>query len=254
MGLVENTELGVTWFWQIEHNGTWHWELANTQDKAVYAYVGGPDELHGHAWKNLQPGETYTTVPAAVGCVRGGFDQAVDALTRYRRTACLRPRADTHNLPVIYNDYMNSLEGDPTTAKELPLIEAAAAAGCEYFVIDAGWYAELNEDWWGSVGAWQPSKSRFPGGLQEVLDRIRAKGMVPGLWLEPEVIGIHSPLEEQARCMVLPTTWQTGNRPLALPPRSPQPGSACLSERSCGPHGWRIQSRIHQDGLQRRWP
>jgi alpha-galactosidase len=197
IGMVENTELGVAWFWQVEHNGTWHWELANTQDKAVYAYVGGPDELHGHAWKNLKPGETYTTVPAAVGCVRGGFDEAVDALTRYRRTACLRPRADTHNLPVIFNDYMNSLEGDPTTAKELPLIEAAAAAGCEYFVIDAGWYAELNEDWWGSVGAWQPSKSRFPGGLQEVLDRIRAKGMVPGLWLEPEVIGIHSPLKNK---------------------------------------------------------
>jgi len=197
MGVVENSELGVTWFWQIEHNGTWHWELANTQDKTVYAYVGGPDELHGHAWKNLKPGETYVTVPAAIGCVRGGFEEAVDALTRYRRTACLRPRLDTHKLPVIFNDYMNCLEGDPTTAKELPLIEAAAEAGCEYFVIDAGWYAELSEDWWGSVGAWQPSKTRFPGGLQDVLDRIRAKGMVPGLWLEPEVIGINSPLKNK---------------------------------------------------------
>jgi alpha-galactosidase len=195
MGVIENTELGVTWFWQIEHNGTWHWELANTGDKAVYAYIGGPDEVHGHAWKNLKPGESYTTVPAAVGCVRGGFEQAIDALTQYRRTACLRPRTDTRRLPVIFNDYMNCLEGDPTTAKELPLIDAAAAAGCEYFVIDAGWYAELSEDWWGSVGAWQPSKTRWPGGLQQVLDRIRAKDMVPGLWLEPEVIGINSSLK-----------------------------------------------------------
>jgi alpha-galactosidase len=197
MGIVENSALGVTWFWQIEHNGTWHWEMANTQDKAVYAYIGGPDELHGHAWKSLKPGESYTTVPAAVGCVRGGFEQAVEALTKYRRAACLRPRKDTEQLPVIFNDYMNCLEGDPTTAKELPLIDAAAAAGCEYFVIDAGWYAELSENWWGSVGAWQPSKTRWSGGLQEVLDRIRAKGMVPGLWLEPEVIGIHSPLKDK---------------------------------------------------------
>jgi alpha-galactosidase len=197
MGVVENKDLGVTWFWQIEHNGTWHWELANTQDKAVYAYIGGPDELHGHAWKELKPGETYTTVPAAVGCVRGGFEEAIDTLTHYRRTACIRPRLDTRRLPVIFNDYMNCLEGDPTTAKELPLIDAAAAAGCEYFVIDAGWYAELSENWWGSVGAWQPSKTRWPGGLQEVLDRIRAKGMVPGLWLEPEVIGINSSLKDK---------------------------------------------------------
>ncbi len=197
MAVIENTELGVCWFWQIEHNGSWHWELANTEAKAVYAYIGGPDELHGHAWKNLKPGESYTTVPAGVGCVRGGFEQAVAALTAYRRAACLRPRADTRKLPVIFNDYMNCLEGDPTTAKELPLIEAAAAAGCEYYVIDAGWYAELSENWWGSVGAWQPSKTRWPGGLQKVLDRIRAKGMVPGLWLEPEVVGIHSPLKDK---------------------------------------------------------
>jgi|CZKL01.1.fsa_nt_gi alpha-galactosidase len=197
MGVVENTELAVTWFWQIEHNGSWHWELANTQDKAIYAYIGGPDELHGHAWKNLKPGESYTTVPAAVGCVRGGFEQAVEALTHYRRAACIRPRKDTQTLPVIFNDYMNCLEGDPTTAKELPLIDVAAAAGCEYFVIDAGWYAELSESWWGSVGAWQPSKTRWTGGLQQVLDRIREKGMVPGLWLEPEVIGIHSPLKDK---------------------------------------------------------
>jgi alpha-galactosidase len=197
MGLVENTQLGVIWFWQIEHNGSWHWELANTGDKAVYAYIGGPDEVHGHAWKNLKPGESYTTVPAAVGCVRGGFEQGVEALTKYRRAACLRPRGDTRRLPVIFNDYMNCLEGDPTTAREMPLIDAAAAAGCEYFVIDAGWYAELHEDWWGSVGAWQPSKTRWPGGLQQVLDAIRSKGMIPGLWLEPEVIGIHSPLRDK---------------------------------------------------------
>jgi alpha-galactosidase len=197
MGVIENAEMGVAWFWQIEHNGSWHWEIANTEAKAVYAYIGGPDELHGHAWKNLKPGESYTTVPAAIGCVRGGFEEAIGALTKYRRAACIRPRGDTRRLPVIFNDYMNCLEGDPTTARELPLIEAAAAAGCEYYVIDAGWYAELKENWWGSVGAWQPSKTRWPGGLQQVLDRIRAKGMVPGLWLEPEVVGIHSPLKDK---------------------------------------------------------
>ncbi len=194
MGMVENKDLKVIWFWQIEHNGSWHWELSDTSDKMVYAYIGGPDALHAQAWKNLQPGESYQTVPAGVGCVQGGFDEAVAALTAYRRAACIRPRMDTEKLPVIFNDYMNCLEGDPTTEKELPLIDAAAAAGCEYFIIDAGWYAERQENWWGSVGAWQPSKTRFPGGLQQVLDHIRDKGMISGLWLEPEVVGIHSPL------------------------------------------------------------
>ncbi|MGE5647843.1 MAG: alpha-galactosidase [Acidobacteriota bacterium] len=195
VGMVENKRLGVTWFWQIEHNGSWHWELSNSSDKALYAYFGGPDEEHGHAWKNLAPGAVYETVPVAVGCVRGGFEEAVAALTAYRRAACKRRHKDNERCPVIFNDYMNCVEGDATTEKELPLIEAAAEAGCEYFVIDAGWYAELKETWWDAVGLWQPSQSRWPGGgLAAVLRRIRDRKMTPGLWLEIEVAGVRSPL------------------------------------------------------------
>jgi alpha-galactosidase len=195
MGMVENETAGVIWFWQIEHCGSWHWELANTSQKTWYAYIGGPDEAHAHAWKNLAPGSVYETVPVALGCVQGGFEQALSALTQYRRRACLRPHPDNRKCPVIFNDYMNCLSGDPTTAKELPLIDAAAEAGCEYYVIDAGWYAEREESWWDAVGAWQPSRTRWPdGGLAAVLQRIRAKGMVPGLWLEIEVAGLRSPL------------------------------------------------------------
>ena len=42
-----------------------------------------------------------------------------------------------------------------------------------------------------------PSARRFPGGLVEVIDRIRSHQMVPGLWLEPEVIGVRSPMVDQ---------------------------------------------------------
>jgi alpha-galactosidase len=194
MGMVENTDVGVIWFWQIEHDGSWHWELSNTQRKSSYVYIGGPDEEHGHAWKKLAPGASYRTVPVALGCVRGSFAEAVEALTRYRRNGCLRTHKDNKSCAVIFNDYMNCLVGNPTEEKELPLIDAAAAVGCEYFVIDAGWYAELAETWWASVGMWQPSRTRWPRGLASVLGRVREKGMIPGLWLEIEVAGINSPL------------------------------------------------------------
>ncbi len=202
MAMVENLKLGLTWFWQIEHNGSWYWEISNVSARNnnaddVYAYLGGPDDLHSAAWKNLKPGETYQTVPVAVGCVRGGFDEAVEALTRYRREACVRPPSRNSRCPVIFNDYMNCLWGDPTEAKELPLIAAAAKAGCEYFVIDAGWYADLHEDWSQTIGAWQPSSTRWPRGLKFVLDQIRQNGMIPGLWLEPEVAGAKSLLAQK---------------------------------------------------------
>jgi len=202
MAVAENTRLGLTWFWQIEHNGSWYWEISNVSARDnyaddVYAYLGGPDDLHAAAWKSLKPGEIYETVPVAVGCVRGGFSEAVEALTHYRRLACLKLHKDNSRCPVIFNDYMNCLWGDPTEAKELPMVDAAAKAGCEYFVIDAGWYADLHEDWSPTIGAWQPSLTRFPHGLKFVLDQIRQAGMVPGLWLEPEVAGAKSLLAQK---------------------------------------------------------
>ena len=61
-----------------------------------------------------------------VGCVRGGFSDAVESLTHYRRLACLTPHKDNSRCPVIFNDYMNCLWAIPTEAKELPIGQAAA--------------------------------------------------------------------------------------------------------------------------------
>ena len=202
MAMAENTRLGLIWFWQIEHNGSWYWEISNVSAHDnnaddVYAYLGGPDDLHSAAWKQLKPGATYETVPVAIGCVHGGFSEAVEALTRYRRQVCERRHKTNSQCPVIFNDFMNCLWADPTEAKELPMIAAAARAGCEYYVIDAGWYAELHEDWSQTLGSWQASATRFPRGLTFVLDQIRQAGMVPGLWLEPEVAGPKSSLAKK---------------------------------------------------------
>jgi alpha-galactosidase len=190
MGALVSTRTGHAWAWQIEHNGGWHWQ-AGEHAQTYLALLGPTDAEHG--WRvTLAPGDDFSTVPVTIAVSTDGFEGAIAALTRARR-AIRRPHADHQRLPVIFNDYMNTLMGDPTTERLLPLIDAAGQAGAEYFCIDAGWYADLGADWWDRVGAWRPSGSRFPNGIAEVLDRIRAAGMVPGLWLEPEVIGVNSP-------------------------------------------------------------
>ncbi len=187
MGYLENTEADSGLYWQIEHNGSWHTEISD-ENGHFYLALSGPTEVQSHWYKQLKPGEKFVTVPVAVGVSRADFDAAMGQLTRYRRKI-RRPNADNENLPVIFNDYMNCLFGDPTTQKEIPLIDAASEIGCEYFVIDAGWYAP--GEWWDSVGEWQQCKERFPGGIEEVTGYIRKKGMIPGVWLELEVMGIN---------------------------------------------------------------
>ena len=189
MAMLENKRAGVTWFWQVEHNGSWHCEIAQTGARSLYAYFGGPDAQHAQAWKQLNAGEEYETVPVAVGCVQGGFERAVAELTRYRRATQLHPRSDTRDCPVVFNDVI-ALQGDQSTAGEMPLIDAAASAGCEVYCMDVGWCTRPGENWWNPVGDWVVDAKRFPGGLRKLTDSVRAKGMVPGLWIEPEVAGL----------------------------------------------------------------
>jgi alpha-galactosidase len=192
MGCVADAETGRALVWQIEHNGAWHAELGDRYDD-VYLALSGPTDRE-HAWRaRLLPGESFESVPAAVSIVPGGgFENAIAAMTGYRR-ALLRPHPDHEQLPVVFNDFNNCLMSDPSTAAILPLADAAARAGAEVYCIDAGWYADA-DGWWDAVGAWEESAVRFPGGLKEVTDGIRALGMTPGLWLEPEVVGVRSPL------------------------------------------------------------
>lgn len=204
LGIMENNEKNTYMAWQIEHNGSWHWEIAEHAGM-LYFLAEGPTELYAQWYKVLKPGESFGSVPVSISYGRGNAEDAVREMTAYRR-AIRRANQDDELLPTIYNDYMNCLWGQPTTEKELPLIDIAAKLGFEYYCIDCGWYSA--GPWWETVGEWLPSEERFPktaqcpNGLESLLSYIKSKGMIPGLWLELEVMGIKCPLAEQ-----LPDDW-----------------------------------------------
>lgn len=195
MAALSDRTDGRCWLWQVESAAGWVWDAGEAPARQTYLGVGGPTyDDHGRRQVLVSGGE-FASEYAAVA-LGDGFDGALAALTSYRRLV-RRPHTDHEGLPVVFNDYMNTLMGDPTTEKLLPLVDAAAEAGAEYFCVDAGWYDDTADGgWWDSVGAWQASARRFPGdgGIAVVLERIRERGMVPGLWLEPEVVGVRSPV------------------------------------------------------------
>ncbi|MEG2253579.1 MAG: alpha-galactosidase, partial [Clostridia bacterium] len=185
MGSVENAETGEVLTWQIEHHAAWHAEISDTLGQ-LYLRLSGPTDQENQWAKTLLPHERFCSVPC---CITAGqsFSDTISTLTAYRRLI-RRDHWDNHTLPVVFNDYMNCLYGDPTTEKLLPVIDAAAHVGCEVFCIDCGWYAD--GPWWDGVGQWLPSQKRFPNGIEEPISYIRQKGMIPGLWLELEVMGV----------------------------------------------------------------
>ena len=197
MGAFENAREGPTYVWQIETSGSWNWEISDIADQ-LYLQMGGPGFTNNSFIKVLKPGDRFYSVPCALA-IEKDFERGIQALTKYRRMISGSNHED-QNMGVIFNDYMNCLSGDPTTEKEVPLIDAAAEAGCKYYCIDCGWYDD--GPWWDGVGEWFPSKARFPGGMKELLDYIRKKGMIPGLWLEIEVMGIKCSLAQN-----VPKDW-----------------------------------------------
>lgn len=178
--------------WQIEAPGSWQWEIGDCKGH-LYLLLSGPAWREHHFLKKIRPGESFQSVPCALA-FGNDFNECIGEITAYRRRI-RRPNEDNAHPSVIFNDYMNCLMGDPSTEKELPMIDEAAKLGCKYYCIDAGWYDD--GPWWEGVGQWLPAKKRFPGGLQKVLDYIRQKGMIPGLWLEIEVMGVNCPLKDE---------------------------------------------------------
>jgi alpha-galactosidase len=97
---------------------------------------------------------------------------------------------------------MNCLMGDPSEEKVLPLVDIAAELGAEIYCVDAGWYLPPGRRWSSILGQWQVDPERFPNGLRPVMDRIRERGMVPGLWFEIEAMTASCPAFAE-----LPDDW-----------------------------------------------
>ena len=125
----------------------------------------------------IKPGESvafpevlwYTTASATdFDCVK---------LQKYARA-----RFPRRGMPVIYNTWLGVFDN---LAMENLEKQAAKAAelGCEYFVVDAGWFGKAGESWAGCRGDWVEK----PGiSLAAIAEQARSFGMKFGFWIEAE--------------------------------------------------------------------
>ena len=188
MGILEDRKNSNFLMFQIESNSSWYYELSDAAGK-YYLYLGGPNYPFGGWFKILKPGESYTT-PCVAVAFGNSLNDVIGNMTMYRRHIAGVSPADA-KLPTIFNEYMHLSWDSPmaeNTAKYAPIV---AKTGVEYYVIDCGWHNEEDGDKvYPFVGHWKESKARFPEGVKKTTDYIRSLGMKPGLWIEPEIIGI----------------------------------------------------------------
>jgi alpha-galactosidase len=182
---VEDRGAGVTWAAQLFAPGAWQLELARRGDHV--ALSGGlADRDRGHWWKTLAPGETFNAPVALLTAVAGTIDEACDRLLQARRTLRPAPPAPERTLPIVFNEWCTSW-GHPTHANVLALADRLRGSGVRYLVIDDGW-AERAGEGIQQNGDWDVNRRAFPEGLRAFADAVRARGLIPGLWFEFEVV------------------------------------------------------------------
>jgi alpha-galactosidase len=103
IGMFETPRSDQILFWQIESHASWHWEMGDIA-RQLYLHLSGPTERENQWWKNLRPGESFTSVPVAVGSCQQGENAAFGHLNAYRR-AMRRDHFDNHRLPIIFHSH-----------------------------------------------------------------------------------------------------------------------------------------------------
>lgn len=128
---------------------------------------------------------------ALVSEFSGHWDYGTLPIRRYVRKHLLRDLGESWPI-VQYNEYFDN-KGHFTEESLIEAAQAAASAGVEYFVIDAGWFGN-NFQWRRSIGDWFVNEEKLPNGLEPVAKAVRDLGMKFGLWVSMECISKDSDL------------------------------------------------------------
>lgn len=173
--------VGLAW------TGSWH--LTADADNAGLTRIRAGRAVEGTPVR-LAPGESVTTPVAAGVHSTDGADGVARQWHAYERHLAgerlFRPRT------VIYNSW-EATTFDVTEAGQLALADIAASLGVETFVVDDGWFVGRHDDT-GGLGDWTPDPAKFPDGFGAFVERVRARGLEFGLWVEPEMVNPKSAL------------------------------------------------------------
>jgi alpha-galactosidase len=210
--IINNAVTGESFVLHFAWSGNYSFQLFNTHDPArddaeLYFRVGlsGPGPL-----RLLSPGESVSTPSVYIGHFLSDLDTEVQALHRYERSAILPPLPQGRLRPVEANSW--GFVRDEISEESLKaVIDTSAEVGVELFTIDAGWFGDVGSKWLEVVGDWKVG-SRLPHGLEPIFDYARKKGLLCGLWVDIERIGLDSELRKKHPDWVIQVHGVSGDR------------------------------------------
>jgi len=143
------------------------------------------------AW-HLEPGHIFTTPQAVLAYSSRGLGGLSHILHQAYRERLARGPWQYKPRPILVNNW-EATYFIFTQDRILQLIDASAELGIELFVLDDGWFGKRDDDTSG-LGDWWCNEEKLPGGLTALASHAHEKGMLFGLWFEPEMVSPDSDL------------------------------------------------------------
>ncbi len=141
---------------------------------------------------SLQKGESFVTPMAVFTYSPKGRNGMAKNFHSFVNDSVLPLSHQNAPRPIVYNNWEGTyFKFDE--AKLHSLAKQMQKLGAELFVLDDGWFGQRNDDK-SSLGDWVLNEDKLPHGIKGLGDYLHNKGLLFGLWFEPEAISPNSDL------------------------------------------------------------
>jgi alpha-galactosidase len=181
-------EQGAVFALHLGWSGNWKFVIDRSPHGQLLVQAG---ELFLPGELVLEPGQSYATPPLYLASAHGLNDLSYQ-FHRFVRDKLVRFPDPAKPRPVHFNSW-EAVYFDQNLELLFHLVELAAKVGAERFVLDDGWFRGRGNER-AALGDWEVDETKYPDGLQPLIDRVERAGMEFGIWVEPEMVNENSDL------------------------------------------------------------
>ena len=140
----------------------------------------------------LEKGESFETPEGVMVYSADGLNGMSKCFHNFWQKHLVRSKHVNELRPILVNNW-EATYFDFNEEKILELADCAKELGIELVVLDDGWFGKRNDDN-SSLGDWFVNREKLPAGVAGISEKVRAKGLKFGLWVEPEMVSVDSDL------------------------------------------------------------
>lgn len=184
-----NEDGGECYGFSLLYSGGFHMQAEVDQIFQTRLVMGIDDS--GFSW-NLGPNQEFAAPEVCMCYSSEGFSRLSHNLHSAMLNNLIRSSWKNKRRPILVNNW-EATYFDFNAGKLLKIAEEAADMGLDMFVLDDGWFGKRNDDCSG-LGDWFVNEDKLGCSLKELVDKVNDRGLMFGIWFEPEAISEDSDL------------------------------------------------------------